>query len=90
MKTKKELQKDINYWLDLTGTPKYSCTSLKIEINAGLSITAVSRTRITFKKTRKNYSDIYDVNISSKDVTPNILEMILKGLMKPYQSTTHG
>lgn len=85
MRTKEELQREINHWLDLTGVPKYYCSTVNVEINAGLSITAVSRTRVTFKKTRQNYSNIYEVNISSKDVTPNILEMILKGLMKPYQ-----
>lgn len=85
MKTKKELIKDICYWLDLMGIAKYSCTGLNVEINAGLTITAVSRTRITFKKTKSSYSQIYDVNISSKEITTGILQMVINGIMKQYQ-----
>lgn len=81
MKTKKALIKDIAYWLDLMGIAKYSFTGLNVHINNDLDITAISRTRITFKN---KYGEIYDVNMSSREVTKEILQMIIDGIMRKY------
>lgn len=81
MKKKRELIKNIEYWLDLTGIPKYHCAAVNARINDNLSISTVSRKILTFVET----SSMRNVNINSKEVTTDILQKTLDTIIRKYQ-----
>ena len=81
MKKKRELIKNIEYWLDLTGIPKYYCAAVNARINDNLSISTVSRTKITFVED----SNIHVVDINSKEVTTGILQKTLDKIIRKYR-----
>ena len=74
--SKSELIKSIRKELDRINLRKYSRRYVKIPINLGLEIAAVSRSYITFTKTRPNMVFTYEESITSPKVSKNILMMV--------------